>query len=159
MNCLYWGDPVTKFEPRFYHHMSLKPSTKIHIGRSRIKDAGRGVFANKTIHKDELIERCPIILIEENQTPKIKETELNNYYFMWGDDKQHHQAAICLGFGSIYNHSYSPNTTYKKNIKEEYIDFVAIKDIEKDEEITVNYNYGNPNDKSKLWIKSIPAAK
>ena len=57
----------------------------------------------------------------------------------------------------MYNHSYSPNATYNKRVKEKLIDFVALKDIKKDEEITVNYNFGNPDDKSPLWIKLIQA--
>lgn len=64
--------------------------------------------------------------------------------------------AIALGFGSIYSHSYEPNATYKKRFKNKTIDFIAIKDIKKGGEITVNYNYGNPEDKSALRIKGIP---
>ena len=139
--------------------MKLAPSTKIHLGISRIKNAGRGVFASVDILAGELIERCPIILLSEKETPLIKQTELQNYYFRWGDDRAHHQAGIGLGFGSIYNHSYSPNVTYTKLIDQELIDFVAIHNIKKDEEITVNYNFGNPHDKTRLWIKSIPPAE
>ena len=39
------------------------------------------------------------------------------------------------------------------------IEFIAIKDIGLNEEITVNYNYGNPDDKAKLWITDIPPAE
>ena len=78
---------------------------------------------------------------------------------MWENNKNNHKAAICLGFGSIYNHSYNPNATYKKQINDLFIDFIALNDIKKDQEITVNYNYGNPDDKTTLWIKSIPPAK
>ena len=68
--------------------------------------------------------------------------------------------AIGLGFGSLYNHSYNPNAIYKKRMRENLLDFVAIKNIKKGEEITVNYNYGRPKDESTLWIKSIkPASK
>ena len=67
--------------------------------------------------------------------------------------------AIALGFGSIYNHSYEPNATYKKKSESKVIDFVAIKGIKKDEEITVNYNYGNPEDKTRLLIKGVPPFK
>ena len=61
--------------------------------------------------------------------------------------------AIALGFGSIYNHSYEPNATYKIKPKEKIIEFVAIKNIEKNNEITVNYNFGNPKDKTPLWFE------
>lgn len=136
--------------------MKLIPSSKIYTDKSVIKNAGRGVFARRKIKKGETIEQCPIILITEKEVPDIRKTGLHNYYFMWGDDPKNHKAAICLGFGSLYNHSYSPNATYKKLHNENLIAFIAIKDIQKDEEITVNYNYGNPDDKSQLWIASIP---
>ena len=139
--------------------MKLFPSTKTYLAESKIKNAGRGVFAANAIKKGDIIEQCPVILITEREVPDLRKTELHNYYFMWGDDKKHHKAAICLGFGSLYNHSYTPNATYQKNHKENLITFIAIKDIKKDEEISVNYNYGNPDDKSKLWIESIPAAE
>ena len=56
---------------------------------------------------------------------------------------------------SIYNHSYEPNATYKKKTRDKSIDFVANKNIQKDEEITTNYNYGDPEDKTTIWDKSI----
>jgi SET domain-containing protein len=139
--------------------MNLKPSAKIYSGESKIKNAGRGVFAAQEIKKDEVIESCPIILINENEVPDLRKTELHNYYFMWGEDRNNHKAAVCLGFGSLYNHSYSPNATYHKLKEEGLIKFVAIKDINKDEEISVNYNFGNPDDKTKLWIEKVPSAE
>lgn len=139
--------------------MQLDTSSKIYLAESAIANAGRGIFAKRTIKKNELIERCPIVLVREEEVPHLRNTELHNYYFMWGNDHHHHKAAICLGFGSLYNHSYSPNATYIKQIEDECIDFVALKTIKKDEEITVNYNHGNPDDKSALWIKSIPPAE
>jgi SET domain-containing protein len=139
--------------------MKLFPSSKIFLDKSDIENAGRGVFANKKISKDEVIEVCPIILINEKEVQDLRKTELHNYYFMWGDDKANHKGAICLGFGSLYNHSYTPNATYRKNKSDGTIEFIAIKDITSNEEISVNYNYGNPEDKSKLWIEEIPPAE
>lgn len=139
--------------------MKLLTSGKIYLADSKIASAGRGVFAGVDIKIGELIERCPVILLNEDQTPLIRDTELVNYYFMWGNDNHYHKAAICLGFGSLYNHSYNPNATYKKRITEQFVDFVAVKDIVKDQEITVNYNHGDPDDKRTLWIKSIPPAE
>ena len=126
-------------------------SPKIEIRKSQIPQAGRGVFAREFIKKGETIEGCPVLILPRKDYPIVKKTILYNYYFMCGKVT----CGICLGFGSLYNHSYKPNATYKKNIKERVIEFVALKDIKKDEEITVNYNYGNPDDKGPLWIKDI----
>ena len=56
-----------------------------------------------------------------------------------------------LGFGSLYNHSYEPNAKYVRRVSKRVVEFVAIKDIKKGQEITVNYNFGDPDDKSKPW--------
>lgn len=111
-----------------------------------------GVFAAKNIKAGEVIEECPILVLPRKDYPIAKKTILRNYYFMWGKVT----AAICWGFGSLYNHSYEPNATYEKDIKNKLIRFIAVKDIHKDEEILINYNYGNVNSKKKLWIQDIP---
>lgn len=135
----------------------LFASDKIYISESGIPKAGRGVFAANNIKKNEVIERCPIILVPKKDVSNLKESILVEYYFYFGKDNE--MLAVALGFGSIYNHSYQPNATYKKQIKENLIDFVAIKNIKKGEEIIVNYNYGDPDDKTRLWIKKIPPYK
>jgi len=134
--------------------LTISPSLKIYLSNSKIPKAGRGVFANKLIKKNEVIENCPVFVLPKKDYPLAKKTVLRNYYFMWGKST----SAICFGYGSFYNHSYEPNATYKKDIKGQTIDFIAIKDIDKNEEILVNYNYGSPNDKSRLWIKNIKPA-
>ncbi len=135
--------------------MKILPSNKIYLADSKIPNAERGVFAEKAIKQGELIESCPIIYLTEEDYPLAKKTTLLNYYFL---NEPEDRSAIALGFGSLYNHSYEPNSTYKKRLDEGWIDFVALKDIAPDEEITVNYNYGNPEDKKDLWIKEIPPA-
>lgn len=133
----------------------VAPSKKIYLSNSTITKAGRGIFASVNILKDEIIETCPVLVFSKKDYPILKQTEMRNYYFMWGKEI----CAVCFGFGSMYNHSFTPNATYLKNTKKEQIEFIAINNIKKDEEITVNYNYGNPDDKTTLWIKSIPPAK
>ncbi len=128
----------------------------VYISQSLIPNAGRGMFANKSIGRNEVIEICPVVIIPRYQVADLKKTALNHYYFDWGLDDGIHEAAICLGFGSLYNHSYTPNATYIKVFDKDIIQFVSLKPIGKDEEITVNYNNGNPHDKRKLWIESIP---
>ena len=134
--------------------MNIKKSSlhqKIEIRQSQIPEAGRGIFARQPIRKNELIEECPVLVVPRKDYPILKKTILRNYYFMWGKIT----CGICLGFGSLYNHSYTPNATFKQDIKNHVVRFVAIKDIKKCEEVTVNYNYGDPDNKKPLWIKDI----
>jgi len=128
-------------------------SPRVEIKKSQIPKAGRGVFARELIRKNEIIEECPVLVVPRKDYSILKKTILHDYYFMWGKVT----CGICLGFGSMYNHSYKPNATYKKDIRKHIIRFVAISDIKKGEEITVNYNYGDPNIKKTLWIKDIKA--
>lgn len=148
------------------HHMSEyaasrapenpAPSHKISLGPSTLTGAGRGVFATAAIKTGEIIESCPVIALKDvKDREKLRRTGLVNYYFLWGEKRD--RSAICLGFGSLYNHSYEPNAAYKKFIEREQMDFFALKDIAEGEEITVNYN-GVPTDTKKLWIQSIPPA-
>ncbi|MBI3619995.1 SET domain-containing protein-lysine N-methyltransferase [Candidatus Roizmanbacteria bacterium] len=130
------------------------PSDKVYAALSAIPKAGRGVFASEKIKANGIIERCPVLVLPKKDYRTLKQTGLREYYFMWGKVT----VGICFGFGSLYNHSYKPNATYEKYINEQIIEFRAIKNIEKDEEITVNYNYGYPNDNKKLWINSIAPA-
>ncbi|MDE2026674.1 MAG: SET domain-containing protein-lysine N-methyltransferase [Patescibacteria group bacterium] len=133
---------------------AITPSSKIYLGKSFIPNAGRGVFALFDLKEGEVIESCPVIEVPKKDLPLLRQTLFVNYYFLWG--KHMETVAICLGFGSLYNHSYEPNATYIKHVEEEMINFIALKDIKKGEEITVNYNHGNPYDKSPLWMKDVP---
>lgn len=133
--------------------MNFQSSSQIYLAKSTIANAGRGVFASTLIKVGTIIERCPIIFLRKEDYPLAKQTSLLNYYFL---NEAKDRAAIALGYGSLYNHSYTPNATYEKHLEEGYIDFIALKGIAQDEEITVNYNYGNPEDKSDLWIEEIP---
>ena len=131
----------------------LVSSGKVYISESRILNAGRGVFAKCDIKKNEIIERCPIIEVPKHDTSNLNESILVTYFFYFGRSKE--QLAIALGFGSIYNHTDKPNATFKIKQREEVIDFVALTDIKKDDEITFNYrNHGNSKNKSPLWFET-----
>jgi SET domain-containing protein len=99
---------------------------------------GRGVVALRAFTADDTIERPPVIVVPREEAPLIRDTRLAHYYFEWGDDCQ--QAAIALGFGSLYNHSYTPNARYEFREAEECLEFIALRDIQPGEEITINYN-------------------
>lgn len=128
----------------------LVASDKIYVSQSKISNAQRGVFARVDIKRGEAIESCPIIEISKYDTASLGESILVTYFFYFGRSKE--RSAIVLGFGSIYNHSYDPNAAFKIKAKEKLIDFIALKHIKKDEEITFNYNHGNPKNKRPLWF-------
>ncbi|HIH93017.1 TPA: SET domain-containing protein-lysine N-methyltransferase [Methanosarcina acetivorans] len=117
-----------------------------------VKDApgkGRGVFAQRNLKKGEVIETCPVIVLPPEEVNTLELTQLYNYYFAWGTDSR--AAAIALGYGSLYNHSYTPNAEYQKDFINGLLKYVCIKDIRKDEEITINYNC-DPEDKTPVWF-------
>jgi len=110
---------------------------------------GRGIFALRNIKKGELIEEAHVIVIPITEWKLMRKSILSNYVFRWGEDK-----ALALGYGSLYNHSYTPNARYITNLENQSIDFYAREDMQAGEEITVNY-HGDPTDKSPLWFKVI----
>src|SRR3989344_9461836 len=105
----------------------------------------RGVLAAKDIKKGQVIERCPVILSAVTQDPDIEKTAIGNYYFAWNQK----YSATVLGYGSLINHSYTPNAQYVYNYHKKLMVFRAIKNIKKGEEIFTNYNYF-PRSKKKL---------
>lgn len=123
------------------------PSDKIYIADSPI--SGLGVFAKDKIKKGEVIEKAPVLLIPEDQLTAVTKSKLIDYYFAWGNGFK--QAAIGLGYASLYNHSYTPNARYSKDLDKNILTFIALEDIDINDEITANYN-GDPDDKTKMWF-------
>ena len=110
---------------------------------------GRGVYTSIPVSIGVLIEVCPVIVIPKVELPIIHKTILHDYYFLWGEDMD--DAAIALGFGSLYNHAIHPNANFILDMENNTIDIVAILDINPGEEVTINY-HGEPGDESVLWF-------
>ncbi len=128
----------------------LFSSDKIYVSQSKIPKAGRGIFARAAIKKGEIIEQCPVLEIPEHDAANINTSIMVTYIYYLGKNKE--RLMLALGFGSIYNHSDQPNAKYKEIYKDKLINFIAINEIKKDEEITVNYSQGRQKDKSPLWF-------
>lgn len=92
---------------------------------------GRGVFANKDFKKNDIVEIAPFIL---DKYTKVK-GNMKDYIFAHGDD-----VALVLGLVSLYNHSDDPNVII--NFVDSYVNIIAVKDINKDEEILISYGKG-----------------
>jgi SET domain-containing protein len=100
---------------------------------------GLGMFASKDFKKGEIIEVCPVIELSPKDSDVIDKTLLSNYNFMWG--KGGRGGAICLGYGSIYNHSHEPNAEFETDEANRRMVFSAKKDIKKGEEIFIDYDW------------------
>jgi uncharacterized protein len=133
-----------------YNHSMKKiiPSNKIYVSDSKIAIGERGVFAGINIKQNEIIEICPVIEFIDNDSSNFKEGNLVTFTYYFGKDKN--QATILLGFGSIYNHSYNPNASYKQIGMT--VRFSAKKNIKKDEEILVNYLQDHKIANAPLWF-------
>ena len=127
--------------------MSLQHA-EIYFGPSELH--GRGVFAAAPIAAGQIIEICPVLVFSQAELPHIRQTMLDDYYFDWGDNGAYY--AVCLGYGSLYNHEYEPNAEYGMDFAAQTIDFYAVRDIQPGEEITVNYN-GEAGNRDKVWFE------
>ena len=54
--------------------------------------------------------RSPVLISCKNEWKYLKKTVLFYYCFSWGENYEH--SAIALGYGSLYNHSYTKCNVY-----------------------------------------------
>lgn len=113
---------------------------------------GRGVFALQDIAVGELIERAPVIPVSEAEIDP--NTTLAHYVFEWGGEVAGEGTglAVALGYASLYNHSYTPNSRYDRDYGTTELVVMAIRPIKAGEEITFNYN-GVPDRMDPLWFE------
>ena len=111
---------------------------------------GRGVFVGEDLPAGSLIEICPVIILSKKDRKVIHETRLHDYYFLWG--KKENKAAIALGYGSLYNHSFQPNAQLLSDIPARQFVIESLVPISAGEEVTLNYNGGN--DQAPLWFRT-----
>jgi SET domain-containing protein len=114
---------------------------------------GKGLFAKKDMQKDTVIDIAHVILIPNKDYRLLEKTNLSNYCFVWENPKykSEFRNAIAMSICQYMNHSYQPNVRYEYNYRNDTIKFITMRNILKDEELTLNYN-GEINDKSPLWF-------
>lgn len=117
-------------------------------------ERGRGVFALKKFIKGERITVAPVIPISKEESQTIRKQQFSKYLYEWEffPEDQIWSLALVGGEGLFFNHSYQPNANYYRfgvgheNNPGAGILYYALRDIEADEEIFVNYN-GEPDSK------------
>lgn len=128
--------------------MSNRPFM-IEVKKSEVAD-GNGVFALRAYKKNEIIEICPAIFLPIKDFENLKKTKMFYYFFEYTNK----EFAVVLGYGSIYNHSYKPNSQYRFNFRKRIMVVRAIKNIKAGQEILFNYNFWS-SDKTSLddWFR------
>jgi SET domain-containing protein len=104
-----------------------------------VKDSplhGLGVFACTDLKQGDIIERCPYLVIDDDDLQEIN--RLNDYLFTSPDDKNDY---LCvLGFGMIYNHGSQPNAEWQIDDDDNrFVCFAATRDIKAGDEILHDY--------------------
>ncbi len=80
----------------------------------RTTKKGLGVFALKSFKTGELIESAPVLIFDTKGRKRLERTYLSHYVYPWRSTRG---AALVLGYGSLYNHSFTPNADWKQNFK------------------------------------------
>jgi len=121
----------------------------IEIRTSKLSDGefNRGVFATEDIAKGQLIHAAPVIPYPNEQHVHIEKTLLADYAFSYGAN----HTALLLGYGMLFNHSYTPNADYELDFDNHTVNFFAYTDIKAGEEILINYN-GEVDNDDVLWF-------
>jgi SET domain-containing protein len=122
-----------------------------------VEGMGRGVFASRAFKKNEVIEKCPVVVLDGRALPA---GNLSNYVFTFPSTnpkvKRYTRLAVAFGYGSLYNHSDRPNIWFYGRCKTLDILFVACRDIEAGEHLCYNYNWSARKWRSVLG-KAVPA--
>lgn len=111
------------------------------------------MYACASIAAGEIIERAPVLLIPKAQV--FGDTEMSRnaariswYVFAWKAPTQREYVALALGYGSLYNHSFTPNARYDC-VAPDVLQITALREIEDGEEVLINYN-GDPDDQTPM---------
>lgn len=111
----------------------------IRVGNAGKK--GRGIFATTNIPEGSIIEQSPYIHIPSKDFEYLQETIIERYWFYVSGRNDKATCAIGLGYTSLYNHSKKPNADWIILPKSKTIKVMALRDIRKNQEITINYGY------------------
>lgn len=126
-----------------------------------IPGKGRCVFSKKDIKAGEIVEIAPVVIIsgalsdypEEHEyrvnglkkvtsDRTILPQEIRNIIFSWSNltNNGKKDQCIALGYGSLYSSDNPSNMKYEADEKNLNLLFIAVVDIPKDTELTVNYS-------------------
>ncbi len=113
------------------------------------EEYGRGVYTSEVLEAGDIIELCPIIKIPKGELEWIDKTKVYDYYFIW--EEEGYDACLALGYGSLYNHSPSPNAEVIMDYVDQRIKMVAATMINSGDQIFIDYT-GGTKGQIELWF-------
>ena len=119
------------------------------MNRTEVRNSprhGLGVFARVAIKAGDVVETCPVLLLDPDDAEQLAAGSLSGHLYDWGDGR----AAVALGYGSLYNHDPKPNAEYTASEDPAEIVIVAARDIRPGEEVVIDYTGGG---QVELWFE------
>lgn len=113
---------------------------------------GIGVFASRAIATEEVVEIAPVLQIIaafEQIHPELRRRVFDWEYLA----SVAGTSALGLGYACMYNHANPANMRYESALDGDGIMFIAAREIEKDEELTINYNGPDPLSSEDTWFR------
>lgn len=119
-------------------------------------EKGRGVFALRRFAKDEVVETAPVLVlrVDYDALPELLKTYVFDWTTLTGVPRSQ---GVALGYGSMYNHDNPANLRYVADARQSVMRYVATRDIEAGEELTINYNglRGAPEWDDDNWFERV----
>lgn len=114
------------------------------------QEFGRGLYATRKIYQGELITVCELLVLSEIDTPIVNSTDLKYYTFKYNDK----QDCLVMGIGEMFNHSDSPNVSFRLEtwIDRKVMVFQAVSDIDTNCQLFIDYNSDIKVDLSKYTV-------
>lgn len=110
---------------------------------------GRGVYAARDFRCGELVEECPVILVD--MATIFLPATLKTMVFGWKAES--HTFAIALGYGSLYNHDNPASLRREYDMQNQTIRFLARRDIATGEELSINYDKAEGVSDGNRWFE------
>jgi len=114
-----------------YKNKSIEPrKSEVH---------GWGIFTKEKISKGEILEECHCLYMTEDEasyTHHLKPIKRNTIRV---EDEGNLPYVIPFGYGALFNSSIDPNVVFKWDGENKILVFYSLRDIEKDEELFLNY--------------------
>ena len=132
--------------------------TPPHIYLAQVtEELGLGSFSTSAFAEGETVEASPVIVLTEKYENLPK--EIKHRVYNWGRlsrTKPDTALALALGYGSHYNHSDTPNLSYQADTTSMTLIFIARRNIEPNEQLTIHYNQNTDGSlpEKTTWFKN-----